>query len=774
MKGMIQRVAFWCVAMICLTAFPVKAQVPSMETLINQDMASLLSTPVGMLTTSSNASYAPASVTTITAEQIEMTPARNIYDLMEIYVPGAVWLTHSESPKVGIRGIISDRNNKMILLVNGRRLNSNAHNGVEAELEQWDLHDIQKIEIVRGPGSVTYGPGAIECVINITTKGAADAPGMRAGAQYMTKYDSKGVYFSDGKVKKDSNYYMYGSVVSTHGFAPKEHFVTTTAATGYLGEDSSLGNRLPLDYFNDADNEPQVKLYSEYNFWNECKVWARYTNSGTSRHGTLLNTKTILSSGDQVDLKENKDRSAVGTMENKHEFSDVLNLDSMVSLSSQDHQRAENPTNSNIAADGGKEDSMRNIIQAYSETELLVRSLLNFTLAEKYKLAAGFENSYEKFGPGWGDSKDTFRMGDSSNMLGSLSSTANLNSSTNNAVAVSSPYLIGGGWYADTFSILSEANLEFNKKFNLILSGRTDQNSYTKIMFSPRIAVVSDWEKMGITKFIWQKSVRMNTAEQLFYTNETGGKNVTETLKGYEFIYDVSPIKNLSLENSIYYNSLDVLGWSSSSLSTVPLGTANILGFDIDSKYKVSEKWTLGASQTYTKLVKFEMGTGQTRSGISYADYNVSTGAGGPIYVGTGDNLNNWANVSTKLYADYKMTPKWTFHTDARVFWGFQGAQDGLEMIENAAKGTSSQTAINNAINEIKNTDAYKTDARLDFSARYALTKDASVTFMVLNLLGLNDNKRYSYEAGVNAAAPNRATWIEEPRVYGVRVDCKF
>src|SRR5262245_27785896 len=76
----------------------------------------------------------PDSVTTITEEDIRLTPARNIYDLMEVYVPGALWMNHSEGPHMGIRGIISDRNTKFLLLVNGRNLNQNAHNGAADEL----------------------------------------------------------------------------------------------------------------------------------------------------------------------------------------------------------------------------------------------------------------------------------------------------------------------------------------------------------------------------------------------------------------------------------------------------------------------------------------------------------------------------------------------------------------------------------------------------------------------------------------------------------------
>ena len=56
--------------------------------------------------TAVSANRIPVWVTTITAEDIRMTPARNIYDLIEVYVPGSTFLVHHEGPHVGIRGIV--------------------------------------------------------------------------------------------------------------------------------------------------------------------------------------------------------------------------------------------------------------------------------------------------------------------------------------------------------------------------------------------------------------------------------------------------------------------------------------------------------------------------------------------------------------------------------------------------------------------------------------------------------------------------------------------
>src|SRR4029077_16711162 len=97
----------------------------SLEELQGLDLEQLLKMNVGVGNlTKSNALTTPASVTTITEEDIRLTPARNIMDLLEVYVPGSSFVIHSEGLHPGIRGIISDRNYKFLLLVDGKVMNS--------------------------------------------------------------------------------------------------------------------------------------------------------------------------------------------------------------------------------------------------------------------------------------------------------------------------------------------------------------------------------------------------------------------------------------------------------------------------------------------------------------------------------------------------------------------------------------------------------------------------------------------------------------------------
>lgn len=100
----------------------------SLEDLMNVQVAtgSLVSTSQFMT---------PSAVTTITSEEIEKSAYRNLMDLIEAYVPGAFYMEHpSEGQKLGMRGIIADRNLKFLLLINGMVIGDRGHRGVMSEI----------------------------------------------------------------------------------------------------------------------------------------------------------------------------------------------------------------------------------------------------------------------------------------------------------------------------------------------------------------------------------------------------------------------------------------------------------------------------------------------------------------------------------------------------------------------------------------------------------------------------------------------------------------
>jgi len=155
----------------------------------------------------------PVSMTTISRDKIQLSGARTLSELLTIFVPGYFLVEDQDDTIAGFRGLVADNNSKVMLLLNGTKMNAEWFWGApDALLNGMDLGFIERIEIVRGPGSVTLGQGALLGAINIITKkGDVNAArvqyqqgldGLRKvtldGSYVMDELRAYG-YFSDGR-----------------------------------------------------------------------------------------------------------------------------------------------------------------------------------------------------------------------------------------------------------------------------------------------------------------------------------------------------------------------------------------------------------------------------------------------------------------------------------------------------------------------------------------------------------------------------------------------
>jgi len=112
----------------------------------------------------------PANVTLITKEEIQESNAKNVVDVLRDKVDVMVtdFYGTGKSTSVDIRGFGETGALNTLVLVDGRRVNEIDLSGVD--WSQIPLDQVERIEIVRGAGSVLYGDNAVGGVINIITK----------------------------------------------------------------------------------------------------------------------------------------------------------------------------------------------------------------------------------------------------------------------------------------------------------------------------------------------------------------------------------------------------------------------------------------------------------------------------------------------------------------------------------------------------------------------------------------------------------------------------
>ncbi|MDG1751516.1 MAG: TonB-dependent receptor plug domain-containing protein [Thalassotalea sp.] len=179
----------------CATAIASSEPVYSEDDIFNLSLEELskISIKTGSLIGSST-SKSPSAITIINRNKIEISGAKNLAHLLEQHVPGMMLMTHSEGEKIGLRGQIAAENYKLLLLVNGKNVTNMVYEGVITEIDQWGLGDIEQVEVIRGPGSVTYGTGAVAGVINIITKFAkSNLPKWSIGVSENHTYNRGGI-----------------------------------------------------------------------------------------------------------------------------------------------------------------------------------------------------------------------------------------------------------------------------------------------------------------------------------------------------------------------------------------------------------------------------------------------------------------------------------------------------------------------------------------------------------------------------------------------------
>jgi iron complex outermembrane receptor protein len=119
----------------------------------------------------------PVGVTVVTAEEIQRSPVRSIQELLSKFAGIHVRdNTGGADPQIDMRGFGITGDQNTLILVNGQRLSENEL--VSAALSAIPVNAIERIEIMRGSGSVLYGGGATGGTINIITR--APRPGQRS------------------------------------------------------------------------------------------------------------------------------------------------------------------------------------------------------------------------------------------------------------------------------------------------------------------------------------------------------------------------------------------------------------------------------------------------------------------------------------------------------------------------------------------------------------------------------------------------------------------
>lgn len=119
----------------------------------------------------------PSAVFVITGEDIRRSGATSIPEALRLAPGVEVARLDANHWSIGIRGFGTRLTRSVLVLIDGRTVYTPLFDGTYWEVQDTLLEDVDRIEVIRGPGGTIWGPNAVNGVINIITKPAKDTRG---------------------------------------------------------------------------------------------------------------------------------------------------------------------------------------------------------------------------------------------------------------------------------------------------------------------------------------------------------------------------------------------------------------------------------------------------------------------------------------------------------------------------------------------------------------------------------------------------------------------
>ncbi len=738
---------------------------------------------------------ATSAITLIDQQQIKLSGAKNLANLLEQHVPGMMLMTHSEGNKIGLRGHIAAENYKLLLLVNGKNVTNMVYEGVITEIDQWDMGDIDRVEVIHGPGSVTYGTGAIAGVINIITKNAENTKsGWSIGFANNGTYNSEGLNLQYSKTFNDWGVYAFVSHRETDGIRSPDYYVMNANESTnirYIGK-GTIANAGPQSFLADSLGRPQVKAHININHGDNFETWLRYTQSGQTR---AFNEKafTLDGNGDETTLAVNgrniETRSFIFSTDYRFDFSDNSSLNTAITFDTQEYIRYRFDNREYSLS------SISNIRQyAFSQDRLRASALYDIKINDDLSMITGYEFGHIKVTAPWGESIDHLWIKEGADLISSLDSSIYLQDPTLIRRPSTSNFKeVGNGMRFETHSHLIEAKYHLKDGHEIHYAHRYDRPDISDSIFSPRLSLISKFDQKNILVTTAQRAQRMMPLRAQYLADKAGNRSTHETLDSLELSYTNYSFDNTAINVRAYYNKTKAVGFTGERLEF--LTDFSLFGLEFSGTYKHNDtEITVNHAYFSPQSINMnnELKTGSSRNNISFADYHYNTRGDVSLFLsGFGDGLNNWSNNITKFSLTQSfMEDRLKAHINVQIYWDYDGAYDEVRMYQQAynnfdrdALSPSDQLIFDEQYQDfmrertlIEKDDGYKTDYNLNTSLTYLWPLN-SKTDIELKLFAENiikTSKRYYVSTGSSGALPTRLKYLEKPRMYGLSIQVNF
>ena len=621
----------------------------------------------------------PGTVLYFDRKAIAESGARTLNEFMEVHVPGVHLRNHIVSmPHMAMRGIISDRDDKYLTIVDGVIVNDRFKAGSDTERDIPLLADIDSVRVVLGPASVLHGSGAIAGLIIIETINARTADEgrlkLRAGAiEDFYSFEISRVY----KFDSDSGLLVYVGVNDYRGADQKDAplFFSHSFNSPTHG-DVVAGEPVPwdiIDYNRSFQDEPKYKAQLHY-YRGDFDARFRYISSGRSQDYNHLNIGLYDEGGidygyRQWHLSLNYD----------YDLGKDLTLQSFASVLGH-HHRLERMFIDPLAENRS----------GYRYYETTARLKLLWQPPEEtsdHQLAALLDVSNGEWGKKTEGRDNTPDLNDFS---------------------------------SQTYSVGLEHIWRARQDLNVFSNVRLDKHTSTDYNSSYRLASVYHPGDADTLKLAFARSYRNQVEQTMRLQTREGIDQEPEDASSVTLthLHDFQTAWRSRL--TYFYYDHDYVGFDNNTKVNGRLGTFEHHGVELDLR-AVLPKGNVGFNHSYTKLLSADLidpGISQSRSADPY---------------GYGDDLAIMPNHITKLYGTYRATDKTRLNASLRMLFETRGDRDLAEYYTAQPRQVSPADP-----GETRFSDA---SYFLNLGLAYAINDGAELRLDLWNVLGWSDKK---------------------------------
>ena len=247
----------------CVAAPPTLAAVPQLKELVELDIEQLARITVTSVTLREQwLADAPASIYVISADDIHRAGVTSLPEALRLAPNLQIARADANQYAISARGFNNVLANKMLVLIDGRTVYSPLFSGVFWESQQVMLEDVERIEVVSGPGATQWGANAVNGVINVITRRAGDTQGALVAAGGGNRERGVSARFG-GALGNDGFYRLYGTTFDRRNTMLESGSPVTDASTsaqiGFRADWGTPSRGLTLQgdvYRNDIEQQP--------------------------------------------------------------------------------------------------------------------------------------------------------------------------------------------------------------------------------------------------------------------------------------------------------------------------------------------------------------------------------------------------------------------------------------------------------------------------------------------------------------------------------------